>query len=80
MQLLRSVFHTVSNQGGILTAMEQLNQLYEIKEKLSPLTAVLIVGFVETQKKDLKAHDIKFIRDIYPEYFRKDGKLKGSFR
>lgn len=69
--------------GGTVTALEQLNQLYGIREKLHPLTTVLIVGFKEQvldKGFQLKAHDVKYIRDIYPEYFRKDGKLKGSFK
>ena len=63
---------------GVLTALDKLNKLYEIKSELHPLTLVLVVGFVETQNRQLKAHDIKFINDVYPEYFKKNGKRVGG--
>lgn len=63
-----------------MTALEKLNKLYEIKTKLHPLTMVLITGFVEVQDRKLNAHDIKFVNDVYPGYYKKNGQLLGSFR
>lgn len=65
---------------GQMNALTQLNKLYEIKDRLCPITQILIVGFVEDKKRQLNAHDIKFVRDVYPEYFKKNGDLKGSFK
>jgi hypothetical protein len=43
--------------------------LYEIRDRLHPLTQILIVGFVEVQDLELKVHDKIFIDTVYPEYF-----------
>lgn len=53
-----------------MTSEEKLNALYKIRDKLHPITAVLIVGFVESQAGVLKEHDKKYIEEVYPIYFK----------
>ncbi len=52
-----------------LTPVEKLEKLYSIREKLHPLTMILVVGFYETQNRKLGIHDEKFIEEVYPHYF-----------
>lgn len=58
----------------------KLDKLYEIKTKLHPLTMILIVGFVETQKRVLNVHDVEYVEKIFPEYYKRNGQLYGRFR
>lgn len=52
-----------------MTPLAKLEALYAIRERLHPLTLVLVVGFVETQSRRLNQHDITFIETMYPMYF-----------
>lgn len=52
-----------------MTPLEKLDKLYAIKNKLHPLTLVLVVGFTETKKREMKPHDERFIETVYPIYF-----------
>lgn len=49
-----------------MTAEEKLQWLYEHKNELSPLTQILVIGFAETQKGEMKEHDKMFIEEIFP--------------
>ena len=53
-----------------MTSEEKLNALYKIKDKLHPITVVLIVGFVETQFGVLNEHDKDYVEEVYPIYFK----------
>lgn len=51
---------------------EKLDELYSVRIQLNPLTLMMVVGFVETQKRVLGTHDITFINEVYPSYFPKE--------
>lgn len=59
-----------------MTALDKLNQLYEVKLQLKPYIQEHLVKFVEVQNRKLSATDIKFVNDIYPDYFKKNGRPK----
>ncbi len=55
-----------------ISAEEKLKSLYALKDKLHPLSQILIVGFTETQNGILKIHDKRAVEEIYNAVFGKE--------
>lgn len=54
-----------------MTTLEKLAKLYSIKDKLCPLTNIVVVGLSEDKIArgfTLKQWDIDFIEEVWPEY------------
>lgn len=66
----------MSDTKKVKTTEEKLKALYEIRDHIHPLVMVLVVGFTETQKGKLLEHDVQFVEEIYPHYFKEDGTRK----
>lgn len=64
--------YTPRDLNVIKTVLEKLDDLYEVRIQLHPLTRIIIEGFVHIRKKDLNSHDIDFINEVYPTYFPKE--------
>lgn len=52
-----------------MTTLEKLDKLYANMKMLHPLSKILIKGFVETKKRQLRKPDAQYVEDVYKLYF-----------
>ncbi len=60
-----SVYHITdyapSDLNIIKTVLEKLEDLYDVRIQLHPLTRIIIEGCIHIRKKELNGHDIDFV-------------------